>query len=348
MSRLLERFRKPKAVAPDWEARLGEYILQIAVSNSLKRVACATVEGPIHVLDADTGLLRHVLTGHTTGTLCLAMHPSGKLLASSGQDGFIRIWDIVKGTQRHGMEAGHAWGAKVAWSRDGELLASAAGRSLRVWTSDGKLAQEYPGHSSTISDIEFLPKSKGLASCEYGAVHFWAHGKKDPQRSFQWKGSLLSLAISPDEKFVAAGGQDSTVHVWRVNDGSDMQMSGYPCKVRELSWNRTGQWLATGGGPAPCIWDCSGKGPADSQPLQFKAHKKPVTALAFSPSTEILACVGQDGCLGFWRMRQESKPLAASAIEEGYSALTWSHDGGAVYTGSEQGRVARYAAPTPN
>ena len=37
---------------------------------------------------------------------------------------------------------------------------------------------------------------------------------------------------SPDGKYIATGDQDSTVHFWIMSTGDDLQMSGYPTKVR--------------------------------------------------------------------------------------------------------------------
>ena len=64
------------------------------------------------------------------------------------------------------------------------------------------------------------------------------------------------MAWSPDGKVLAHGNQDATVHFWYAQTGTDLQMSGYPTKVRELGWDFTSRYLATGGGRMPCVWDC--------------------------------------------------------------------------------------------
>jgi len=345
MSRLLERFRKPKTHAPNWEAMIGEHVIDLKHSAQLKLVIAAAVGGPIHVLDSTTGTLRFRLIGHESGTLSLALHPNGRRLASSGQDGKVRRWDLIDGSELPTLDAGSLWVSRVLWSLDGALLASAAGKKLKLWTENGRLIREYPDHGSTISDLAWMPKSDLFVSSEYGSVNFWSTEKTEIQRVLKWKGSILAVAVSPDEKYIAAGAQDSSVHIWRLKDGTDMEMTGYPCKVRELSWESTGRWLATGGGPSPCIWDCSGKGPADTMPLQFNAHKKQVSCLAFSPKSALLACAGLDGCLGFWHMKQGSKPAAVAAIEEAYSVLTWNSTGTSLIAGSDTGRVVAYPSP---
>jgi WD40 repeat protein len=90
----------------------------------------------------------------------------------------------------------------------------------------------------------------------------------------------------------ATGDEDSTVQFWIVKSSVDLMMSGYATNVRELSWDATGCYLATGGGTMPCVWDVSGKGPAGTKPMQFDAHQGNVTALAFQPAGPLLASGG--------------------------------------------------------
>ncbi|HMP41901.1 MAG TPA: WD40 repeat domain-containing protein, partial [Roseiflexaceae bacterium] len=68
------------------------------------------------------------------------------------------------------------------------------------------------------------------------------------KRKFEWKGSVLVLAVSLDGKYIAAGAQNASVHFWICRDGTDLEMSGYPRKVRELAWDSSSSYLATGGG----------------------------------------------------------------------------------------------------
>ena len=46
----------------------------------------------------------------------------------------------------------------------------------------------------------------------------------------------------------------------RVSDGDDMQMSGYPTKVKSMSWLPKGRYLATGGAESVVCWPFHGKG----------------------------------------------------------------------------------------
>ena len=118
--------------------------------------------------------------------------------------------------------------------------------------------------------------------------------------STRGKVRALCWAWSPDAKYMATGEQDSTVHFWHVKSGRDAQMWGFPTKVRELSWDPSGRWLATGGGASPCLWDCSGKGPMGRKPRQYDAHSNKLTQLVFQSDGELLASADADAKLFLW------------------------------------------------
>jgi WD40 repeat protein len=154
---------------------------------------------------------------------------------------------------------------------------------------------------------------------------------------------MLVLAWSPDAKHIAAGGQDSSVHFWRLADGDDLQMTGYPTKVRELSWDASSRYLATGGGPTPCIWDFAGEGPAGSHPLQFEAHEDNVTCLAFQHRGGFLASAGEDGLVALWHPGKQLGTLAVAKHADAVSQLAWSPDDRQLAVGTAMGGVHLYA-----
>jgi WD40 repeat protein len=213
-----------------------------------------------------------------------------------------------------------------------------------MWDRHGRLIQGSPDHGSTVSDIAWRPGSQELASAAFGGVSFWSPRTADRLRHFEWKGSVLRLAWSPDGKFLATGNQDSTVHFWISATGADLQMWGYPTKVRELAWDRTSRFLATRGGSQVTVWDCSGKGPEGTTPLSLAAHDETTTvsALAFQRSGPLLASGGGDGLAVVWRPEQGKRPHARMKLEAGITQVAWSGDDTRLAVGSEAGEVALY------
>jgi WD40 repeat protein len=339
--------KKEHLLAEQWRTITDHHVIGMEWTRDRRQMVVASVEGPISLLESSTGRLIARLAGHDHGTSALAIHPQKPLLASAGQDGRVRFWNLSSVTEIASLEAGSSWAERIAWSPDGSILASAAGRSLRLWSTEGKLLHEQQDHPSTISDIAWRPGSLQLALAAYGGVILYdlAQPEKPPER-FHWKGSTLVLSWSPNGAMLATGDQDSTVHFWYANSGEDLQMWGYPTKVKELSWDKFSRFLATGGGPAVCIWDCSGAGPAGSKPEMLSVHEEPITSLAYQHQGFLLASGAQDKLVIIWAPKASTKPRGFTRLPSACTILRWSPDDTALAVGCGDGTVAMIVSPT--
>jgi WD40 repeat protein len=335
--------RDKTRLEPKWRTELPDHVIALAWSANDRQIAAAAVSGPVAIIDADSGVIRHWLAGHGFGTTAVAWMDADTIV-SAGQDGKIRYWQASSGAERFALDAGAAWVEQLSVSPCGTYLASAAGRRMCLWHCQGRLLQSYPDQASTIADLAWRPGALELASAAYGGVSLWEPGSTSCRRRFEWKGSVLKLAWSPDGKYLATGDQDSTVHYWLYASGEDLQMSGYPGKVRELAWDRTSRFLATGGGPQVTVWDCSGKGPRGTTPVSLCAHDETstVSCLAFQHWGSRLASGGSDGQVVLWRPEKGGRPLAKTQLDGGVTIVAWSGGDDRLAVGGSSGELALY------
>jgi WD40 repeat protein len=122
--------------------------------------------------------------------------------------------------------------------------------------------------------------------------------------------------------------------------GKDLYMSGYPTKVRELSWHANSRYMATGGGPSIVVWDFSGKGPAGSKPVSLEHHEKFLTQLAYQNSGEILASACEGGLVALWHPSAKKPLLTSLRLRAAIAQLAWSPNDRALAVGGADGLIS--------
>lgn len=323
-----------------WAAAVPDHVIGLAWSPDGRFLAAAAVSGPVHVFAAD-GQPVAALAGHGFGTTAVAWAPAGDRLVTAGQDGAVRVWDPVLWQERAALDGGAAWVEHLAFTADGGLLATGAGKKVRVWDAAGTLLREWAGQKATVSDLQWRPGTRQLTVAAYGGVTVLDPAADDPLLQFPWKGSPLRLAWSPNGRTLAHGNQDASVHFWSFDNPKEpLQMTGFLGKVRELAWDYSSRFLATGGGEAVCVWDCGGAGPEGSKPQLLKGHAGPPTALAYQRRGFLLASGGPEGRAFLWQPANRKGPLVGEDPGgAAVSAVAWSADDKLLAVGAADGGV---------
>jgi WD40 repeat protein len=333
-------------VKPAWRQTLDDHVIDVAWSDDGALLAAATVSGAVGAWRAPGDRCFLAPAGHRLGAMAVAWQPGASVLASSGQDGMIRLWDGQDGTPFRELEGGAAWVSHVCWcpAAGGRLrLASAAGRSVRFWNAAGDLQQEYSDFPSTVSDIRWHSGRGELAIAAYGGITLCRPDDAADPRRLPWLGSALVLAWSPDGRCIASGDQDATVHFWLSDSDKNLQMWGYPRKVRELAWDATGRYLATGGGHSVTVWDCGGQGPEGTKPIQLRGTDAALTVLTYQWRSDLLAAAAEDGRVTIWAPARVRRQMAALEIDAPVTRLAWSPDDRLLAVAGADGTVGVYS-----
>lgn len=325
-----------------WRFAAGDYPTALALSKAGDLVAVGTGGGALILLESSTGKELWRRDAHSGGVLSVSL--GSRAIASSGQDGKTRTFSF-SGEPLHELPGNTPWVEHVAWSPDGSKLATASGKFVRIWNEDGTPFLETQAHASTVTALQWSRRGSELATTCYGGAYVWKIGVGANPKLLPFKGSLISLAWSPDEKVVACGSQDCSVHFWRLTTGQDSEMTGYPFKPKALAWDANSSMLATGGDATICVWNFSGKGPEGTAPIQLPSHKAQVTSLAFHPRKAILASLAQDMGVIVWEPRKGTEPIAFAFTDDTPEALVWHPQESRVITTDVAGTVVSWSLP---
>ena len=328
-----------------WFFDAQDHVVGIDWSPDCGLVAVLTGSGTLFILDSRNGSVMHeVAEAHAIGGLTLDWAEGG--LATGGQDGKIRLWDAAGGsvleTFNGADENRCVWVEEVRWSPGGTLLATRAGKALRIWKPGaGDECLEFGKHSSTISALGWRPDGKGICVGLYGGALFYRLNENKPHQDIGWKGSILSLAWSPNARYLAAGTQEATVNFWKLpyRVGEELNMSGYANKVKELAWDPASRFLATGGSEVVTVWDVSGKGPRGTRPKELRWHTKKVTLLCWQRQGELLLSGSADGTAALWNPERSLEPLHENSLGGAITCAAWALGDRALAIGSASGQV---------
>jgi WD40 repeat protein len=219
-----------------WSAEVGDYAIAggWALRGALLTVGDAA--GGVYGFDGRSGATSWAECGvHEGGVLAIAVHPNGSAFATAGQDGRVLLWSASEGQVTRAIDVGNSWVEHVAWSPDGQWLAASHSRQVRVYGADGAEAWHSDDHPSTVSAIAWSTVEELATAC-YGRVTFSDVSSGELRQKLEWKGSLVSMALSPDGDIVACGSQDNSVHFWRRSTLNLSRRS--PSPAAGCAWHR--------------------------------------------------------------------------------------------------------------
>jgi WD40 repeat protein len=308
-----------------WSIATDEYPTALAFASDGRCCAIGDAGGTVVVVDAAEGrvLARH--SADAAGVLALAWQPGTRRLAVGGQSGVVALYGADGCEAETPLDGG--WLERLAWQPDGRRLVAVQGRTLHQLDADGRRLASSAPQASTLTGLAFRAGGRQIVTCCYGGVAVHDAGSLAVTRRFRWNGSLIALALSPNDRVVAAGLQDATVHFWRFADGRDAQMSGYAMKPKSLAFSADSQWLATSGGPAVIVWPFDGRGPEGREPLLLPEHPAPVEWVAYAPRSAGLVSGCRAGELRLWVPPVRREPLAVKPLGHAVAGLAWGADG---------------------
>ncbi|MEH2472310.1 WD40 repeat protein [Nitrobacteraceae bacterium AZCC 2161] len=260
---------------------------------------------------------------HGGGILCTAADDNRVLMG--GDDGKLVSLDRKGQVTTLATDAKRRWIDNVAMHPDG-AVAWSAGKTAFVRGTKGE--EKFFEVPSTVGGLAFAPKGLRLAMAHYNGVTLWFPNMAANAEVLEWAGSHLAVTFSPDNKFLVTAMHEPALHGWRLADGKHMRMTGYPARVRSISWSAGGKALATSGADSVIVWPFGSKdGPMGKEPAMLAPLKAKVTMVACHPKQDILAAGYSDGTILMVRMTDGAEILVRANKGEPVTALAWNARG---------------------
>ncbi|MEA2820908.1 MAG: hypothetical protein QOJ86_2912 [Bradyrhizobium sp.] len=272
---------------------------------------------------------------HSGGILCVAS--DGERIVMGGDDGKLVALDAKGDVATLATDPKRRWIDNVALHPDG-AVAWSAGKTAFV--RDRKGEEKFFEVPSTVGGLAFAPKGMRLAIAHYNGVTLWFPNMAGSAQFLEWAGSHLGVMFSPDNKFLVTAMHEPALHGWRLADNRHMRMTGYPGRVRSLSWSAGGKALATSGADTVILWPFASKdGPMGKEPAMLAPLQARVTQVACHPKQDILAAGYSDGAILMVRINDGAEILVRRNSGEAVSALAWNGKGTMLAYAAEDGEA---------
>jgi WD40 repeat protein len=286
---------------------------------------------------------RATLAGHASEVRCLAITPSGDLLASGGADSAVCLWSLPDGKLLKRLERHNGWLNCLAITPDGRTLAS-AGRDGRVclWSlPGGRPLAKLKGHKQPVFSLAVSPDGAILASGSSDAtIRLWdVRTRKLLAVLKRHEGGISALAISPDGKLLASASGDCSVRLWRLPSGRAARMleehrDEADDSVYSVAFSPDGRLLASGGTDT---WVLLWSVPDGMLLRTLKGHIGHVTNLVITSDGKLLASGGRDHMIRLWHLPSGRLAANLEGLAGDNGCILFSPDGQFLYCSSGGG-----------
>lgn len=279
-------------------------------------VGSGSEDGKVWVWNLDNGQVIDQLEGHSFRVNDVTFSPNGNLIASSGADNLVQLWNFWGPTHylnQKRLNSANIHAESIFSSNDSLYIVAADSRTndLQIWeVHHDTLTATLSGNTQSASHV--IVNSSGdllLSSSLDGTVRVWDLNTKRQLRQFSFpfssednKGVWYSIFTKSND-YVLSAGRDGTVRTWRIDTGKE---------VNKIKAERQVEKVLLSSDEGKIITFCSGSSSVElwdrkSGDLLRRFNLPPdglgyerVQDIAFSPNGKYIAAASSDRLAIMW------------------------------------------------
>lgn len=282
-----------RTIRETYSFRLDERAQSLRYTRDGTYLALSEVNGGIQFVDPKTARTYRELRGHNGDFAETAFSNNGQRMATSGQDGSVKIWDLTRPQPPSSHLISGAHFTDLQDAGDGQHVVVALGFNVAG------------SNQSKEKSLEFWHVSEKRATVTYRGHEGWP----------------TCAAIEPNRGWLASGSQDATARIWDLKSGQELKrFVGHEGFVIDVEFATKGDLLVTAGlDKTVRIWDSA----TPSLRKQCSIETE-IRCIACPPQQPAVLVGGQDGLIRYWSF--DSDAAVPIAGEPGSSILCMAFD----------------------
>lgn len=263
----------------------------------------------------------------------ISWSPDSKLIAHGSEKGEIVVWDSTLTKKVRTLKCHKGQHTGLQWAPNGKMLAATKLHNvLEIWDFNNLDQPVTYRHTNSIWCCSWIPDSTQIVlGCRDDHTRiFDVTSAKVLEKSYPVTVDVMSVAVSPDGKYLIAGGSYTIAKVFELGKVKPVHVfPRHPPRIYAVAWSPRSDAISLQSleGSTPYIFNL------DNQTLESKIEGGLGTRAAWSPDNSELASTGRGDTFIWSTINGKRQRKLEGSVKLAEGIITWSPDGNKIARG---------------